>query len=63
MTQFAKADYSEFRDLNCVGSKNSAELQVPHFTGFLDRWILPSQPVDFIRQPWRLARRLNAHKL
>jgi hypothetical protein len=41
--------------LDAVGSKNSAELKVPHFTRFTACQILPSQPVDFIRQPWRLA--------
>ena len=39
-----------------VGSKNSAELKVPHFTRFTAHWILPSQWVDFIRQPWRRRR-------
>jgi hypothetical protein len=37
------------------GVKKTAELKVPHFTRFMARWILPSQPFDFIRQPWRLA--------
>ena len=38
-----------------VGSKNSTEFKVPHFIRIMARWILPSQPVDFIRQPWRLV--------
>jgi hypothetical protein len=38
-----------------VGSKNSAELKVPHFTRFTACQVLPSQPIDFIRQPWRPA--------
>ena len=43
-------DFSE-----AVGSKNSAELKVPHFTRFTACQILSTQPVDFIRQPRRLA--------
>jgi hypothetical protein len=38
-----------------VGSINSVELKMPPFTRFPACQILPSQPVDFIRQPWRLV--------
>jgi hypothetical protein len=41
--------------LHVVGSKNSAELKVPHFTRFTACQIIRSQPLDFIRQPWKLG--------
>jgi hypothetical protein len=41
--------------LVAVGSKNSAELQVTFSTGVATAWILTSQPLDFSRQPRKLA--------
>ena len=43
------------QDYDTVGSKNSAELKVPHFTRFTACQIIRSQPLDFIRQPWKLG--------